>query len=277
MLKPDQAPLYLSHSQPLPHSMKNLKNFFLAVLAVGATTLTGCLHIIEEATFRNNGSGNYKMTLDMSELKGMMDMMKGMAGDSSMMNMGGDSTAIQSEGDYTPPAEAMPTEDPMGGLGDQMSNVTALLKGIQGITNVVEIKDTNTLNYGYSFDFSDMAALNRALKVINKDKYESKVDEVFRFNGKSFERLATGDIGDEMKKAMMEGDDEEGNMDMMKMFLADMSYKQIYHFPDRKVKSSNNKLAEVSEDKHTVSYTIKPFDEEQQKQKATVAAKIKLK
>ncbi|MDX1912304.1 MAG: hypothetical protein SFV22_12500, partial [Saprospiraceae bacterium] len=83
--------------------MKNLKNLFLAVLAVGASTLTGCLHIIEEATFRNNGSGNYKMTLDMSELKGMMDMMKGMAGDSSMMNMGGDSTSIQGEGDYTPP------------------------------------------------------------------------------------------------------------------------------------------------------------------------------
>jgi hypothetical protein len=257
--------------------MKNLKNLFLAVLAVGATTLTGCLHIIEEATFRNNGSGNYKMTLDMSELKGMMDMVKGMGGDSTMMNMGADSTSIQGEGDYTPPAEEAPMEDPMGGLGDQMSNVTALLKGIQGISNVVEIKDTNTLNYGYSFDFADMAALNRALKVINKDKYESKVDEVFRFNGKSFERLATGDIGDEMKKAMMEGDDEEGNMDMMKMFLADMSYKQIYHFPDRKVKSSNNKLGEVSEDKHTVTYTLKPFDEEQQKQKATIAAKIKLK
>jgi hypothetical protein len=106
--------------------MKNLKSLFLIVLTVSVTMLTGCLHIIEEATFRNNGSGSYKMTLDMSEMKGMMDMFKGMGGDSTAMGMGGDSTAIQGEGDYTPPAaDAPPTEDPMGGLGDQMSSVAS--------------------------------------------------------------------------------------------------------------------------------------------------------
>lgn len=260
--------------------MKNLKNLFLAVLTLSVTALTGCLHIIEEATFRNNGSGTYKMTLDMSEMKGMMDMFKGMGGDSTAMNMGGDSTAIQGEGDYSPPAEAAPAEDPMGGLGDQMSSVAATIQGVPGITNVVEIKDTSAFSFGYSFDFADMAALNRALKIINKDKYESKVEEVFRFNGKSFERLATGDLGEEMKKAMMDngGDEgEEGSMDMVKMFLADMSYKQIYHFPDRSVKKSDNKMGEISEDGHTLTINLKPFDEEQQKKKASVAAKVKLK
>lgn len=259
--------------------MKNLKNLFLAVFAMSVTALTGCLHIIEEATFRNNGSGTYKMTLDMSEMKGMMDMFKGMGGDSSAMNMGGDSTAIQGEGDYTPPADAPVEADPMGGLGDQMSSVAATLQGVQGITSVVEIKDTSNFNFGYSFEFADMAALNRALKIINKDKYESKVEEVFRFNGKSFERLSTGDLGEEMKKAMMDnsGDDEEGSMDMVKMFLADMSYKQIYHFPDRVVKKSDNKLGEIGDGGHTLTINLKPFDEEQQKTKASVATKVKLK
>lgn len=260
--------------------MKNLKNLLLAVFAVCTVLFTNCLHIIEEATFRNNGSGNYKMSIDMSEMKNMMEMFKGMGGDSTAMNMGSDSTSIQGEGDYTPPADAPPTEDPMGGLGDQMSSVAATIKGVPGITNVVEIKDTSTFSYGYSFDFADIAALNRALKIINKDKYENKVDEVFRFNGKSFERLGTGDMGEEMKKAMMEngGDEgEEGSMDMVKMFLADMSYKQIYHFPDRKVKSTSNKLGEIGENGHTLTINIKPFDEEQQKKKASVATKVKLK
>ena len=259
--------------------MKNLKSLFLVVLTISVTMLTGCLHIIEEATFRNNGSGTYKMTLDMSERKGMMDMFKGMAGDSTAM-MGGDSTSIQGEGDYTPPAEAAPTEDPMGGLGDQMSSVASTLKGVEGITSVVEIKDTSNFNFGYSFDFADMAALNRALKIINKDKYESKVDEVFRFNGKSFERLSAGDMGEEMKKAMMDNEGEggeEGSMDMVKMFLADMSYKQIYHFPDRAVKKSDNKLGEITDDGHTLTINLKPFDEEQAKSKASVATKVKLK
>lgn len=221
------------------------------------------------------------MMLDMSEMKGMMDMMKGMGGDSTAMNMMGDSTAIQGEGDYTPPAEAAPAEDPMGGLGEQMSSVASTLQGVQGITSVVEIKDTSNLSFGYSFDFADVAALNRALKIINKDKYEAKVDEIFRFNGKSFERLGAGDLGEEMKKAMMangggdEGDDS--SMDMVKMFLADMSYKQIYHFPDRAVKKSDNKLGEITDDGHTLTINLKPFDEEQMKNKASVAAKVKLK
>jgi len=262
--------------------MKNLKSLFLAVLTLSLTALTGCLHIIEEATFRNDGSGSYKMTLDMSEMKGMMDMVKGMGGDSMAMNMGADSTSIQGEGDYTPPSEAPNMEaDPMGGLGDQLTSVASTLQGVQGITSVVEIKDTSNFNYGYSFNFADITALNRALKIINKDKYESKVEEVFRFKGKNFERLGAGDIGEEMKKAMMENgggeDGEEGSMDMIKMFLADMSYKQIYHFPDRAVKKSDNKLGEISDNGHTLTINIKPFDEEQQKQKASVATKVKLK
>ncbi len=221
----------------------------------------------------------------MSEMKGMMDMFKGMGGDSTAMNMNGDSTAIQGEGDYTPPAAegaGAASGDPMGGLGDQMSSVASSIQGVQGISNIVEIKDTANFNFGYSFDFTDLAALNRALKIINKDKYETKVDEIFRFNGKSFERLAAGDLGAEMQKAMMDNGGEEaeegaGNMDMVKMFLADMSYKQIYHFPDRAVKKSDNKLGELSDGGHTLTIALKPFDEEQQKQKPTVAAKVKLK
>lgn len=251
--------------------MKNLKNLLTLTLFLGAFSLSSCLHIIEEATFRNNGSGSYKMTLDMSELKSMMDMFKGMGGDTPA-----DSTAIQGDGDYTPTSEDVSTQDPMGGLGDQMSSVASTIKGIQGITNIVEIKDTSNLQFGYSFDFADLAALNRALKIINKDKYESKVDEVFRFNGKNFERLASGDIGNEMKKAMMESEDDE-NMGMVKMFLTDMSYQQIYHFPDRIVKKSDNKLGEISNNGHTLTIKLKPFDEEQQKKKITVATKAKLK
>ncbi len=86
--------------------MKNLKNLFLAILVLGATALTGCLHIIEEATFHNNGSGSYKMTFDMSELKGMMDMMKGM-GDQAVTEPA-DSTGADG-GDFKPapaPADA---------------------------------------------------------------------------------------------------------------------------------------------------------------------------
>jgi hypothetical protein len=259
--------------------MKNLKNLFLAALVLGATGLTGCLHIIEEATFRNNGSGSYKMTFDMSELKGMMDMMKGMGGD---MATPADSTGITDGGDFTPPAE-QPAEEgnPMGELGNQFSGVAATLKNIQGISNIVEINDTTAFNFGYSFDFASIDALNRALKVVGKEKFDARNEETFKFNGKSFERLNVGDMSAEIKKALSESSDEEGvdesQADMMKMFFADMSYKQIYHFPDRKLKKPTNKLAETDADGHTMTISLKPFDEEQVKQKASVATKVKLK
>lgn len=241
--------------------MKNLKNLFLAVLALGSMALTGCLHIIEEVTFKDKGSGKYAMTLDMSEVKGMMDMLQSMAPDSS----GGE----------------MPTQDnSMTQMGQEISGVAATLKGIEGLSNIIEVNDTAALKFGYSFDFADVAALNRALKVVNKDKYDSKVEEVFKFTGKSFERLSAGDMGEELKKALSESEGEDGGdetMDMMKMMFADMSYQQIYHFPDRQIKKSSNELAQLSDDNHTMTITLKPFGEEQQGKKATVAAEVKLK
>lgn len=255
--------------------MKNLKSLLLAMLTVGAMAVTGCLHIVEDVTFHDKGNGTYKMTLDMSEVKTMMDAMKGMTPDSATM----DSTAIM---DGAMPSGVPAEQDnSMAQMGEQMSNVMATLKGVQGITNVVEVNDTATYTFGYSFDFADVVSLNRALKIINKDKFDSKTDEVFKFNGKTFERLGTGDIGGEMKKALAENEGEtegdESSMEMMKMMFADMTYQQIYHFPDRQVKKAENDLAELSDDNHTISITIKPFDDEQAKKKVSVATTAKLK
>lgn len=241
---------------------KHLAGFCLLLTLVSV----GCLHITEEATFRNNGSGSYKMTLDMGEMKNMMDMFKNMKPDSAGNDMG------------------MPDlggGNPMGSLSGELTGMSKNLKGLQGLTNVVEINDTVNFKFGYSFDFADVNALNRALKMVNKDKFENNAEEVFKFSGKSFERLGSGDLGQAIKGAMGEG--EEGGdemaqgMEMAKMFFADMSYTQIYHFPDRKVKKSTNTLSEMSDDNHTLQIKIKPFDEDQQKKKVTVATAVKLK
>lgn len=252
--------------------MKNFQKSVLALLAVGALTLSSCLHILEEVTFRDSGKGSYKMMMDMSEVKGMMEMMKGMAPTDSTGNGGMEMPGAGGS--------------EMSQMGKGLSDVAASLKNVQGITNVVETNDTTDFKFGYTFDFADVTALNRALKVINKEKYQSKDEEMYKFTGKSFERLGAGDIGEEMKKAMSEnsgaeeGGEEGGGemgMDMIKNFFADMSYKQIYHFPDREIKKQDNALGEISEDKHTLTITLKPFDEEQQKKKVTVATAVKLK
>lgn len=249
--------------------MKNFRNLFLAALSIGSMALTGCLHIVEEVTFKNDGSGTYKMTLDMSEIKSMMEMFKGMSADS----LSGDSTEVSMDA---------AGDNGMGEMGKQLSDVANTLKGVEGLSNVREINDTTAFSFGYTFDFANVAALNKAMKLINKEKYDSKVEEVYKFSGKSFERLSTGDLGEEIKKALSEADDAEmemegGNMDMLKTFFADMTYKQIYHFPDRTVKKSSNELSSVSDNGHTLTIELKPFDEEQQKKKLSVGTQVKLK
>ncbi len=241
--------------------MKKFKNLSLALLAIFALSLTSCLHIVETLSLKNDGSGNYKLHFDMSEMKGMMDMMKGMTPDSLKGAEG---------------APEAPGGNQMAEMGEQLTSVTPLLQAIGGITNIVEVNDTAAFAFSYSFDFANQDALNRALKAIGKEKYQTKADETFLFSKKKFQRFSVGNIGAEIKKQLGEGDEEAGGMEQMAMFFAEMTYKQVYNF-EKTVKSSSNKLSEIGDDKHSVTITIKPFDEEQAKTFPSVASDIKLK
>jgi hypothetical protein len=265
--------------------MKNLKIYSLLTLLIGSMLLTGCLNILEEVTFKKDGSGMYSMMLDMGEMKSMMDMFKNMApgADSSAAVTGGEKDINSEDVNHDAPApeEAAPPTD-MSQIGEQLTGgIKTALKGVPGITNVVEISDTSALKFGYTFDFSNVEALNKAIKIINKEKYDSKADETYKFSKKKFERLGAGNIGEELKKALTEGGGEdggeEGSMDMLKSFFADMSYTQVYHFPDKKVKGSSNSLSEISNEGHTVTIKQKPFSEDEATKKAGIMTVIKLK
>jgi hypothetical protein len=279
--------------------MKNLKNLPLLILLMASMCFTSCLHIIEEVTFKKNGSGSYNMTIDMSEFKGMMDMLKTMntgdstatEGDVTWENVGEIDTNVQyvppvavEETDAPPPPpEEVPVEDASTGnqmaeMGEQLAGgIISALRGVPGISNVVETQDTTNFKFGYSFDFANVDALNKALKIIGKEKYDTNAAKTFAYSGKKFERLAVGNIGEEMKNALSEGGDEaeEGGAEMLKAILGDMSYTQIYHFPDRVVKKTSNSLSELSDGGHTLTIKQKVFDEEQAK--AGIATKVKLK
>lgn len=264
--------------------MTNFRKLFLFALLATSFTLTGCLNILEEVTFRNNGAGTYTMTLDMSEMKGMMDMMKSM-GDMKQEEATEGEKDMNS-GDVPAQEEAQPAEEAgenpgdMSQIGEQLTGgVAKALSGVAGITNVVEINDTSAFKFGYKFDFANVEALNKAIKIINKEKYDAKADETFKFTGKKFERLGAANIGEELKKALSQGDEdaEEGQMDMMKSFFADMKYTQIYYFPDRKVKKSSNTLSEITDEGHTLTITQKPFSEDEAMKKAGIITAVKLK
>ena len=271
--------------------MKNLKIFSFFTLLACSLLLSGCLNILEEITFKKDGSGTYALTLDMGEMKSMMDMFKNMSpgADSTGAVTGEDGKDLNTE-DIQPADGDTPAEDGAGAdappsdmsqIGEQLTGgISKSLKGVPGISNVVELNDTAAFKFGYSFNFSNVEALNKAIKIINKEKYDAKADETYKFSKKKFERLSAGNIGEELKKALTEGgeeSDEEGSMDMLKSFFADMTYTQVYNFPDKKVKSSSNSLSTVSNEDHTVTIVQKPFTEDQAIKKAGITTSVKLK
>ena len=140
--------------------MKNVRKLFLLFASVAALTLTGCLHILEDVTVRKDGSGTYRMEIDMSELKGMMDMLEG-------MDMGGDSTAIAEDEEGGMEEGFDPS---ISQLGEEIGGVATSLEGMPGLSNVHEINDTSSFKFGYSFDFENIQALNNALNAINQEK-----------------------------------------------------------------------------------------------------------
>jgi len=261
--------------------MKNWQKIYSAALIVAATTLTGCLNILEEVSFSKNGSGTYSMMVDMSAAKDMIEMMKGM---SEGQNTGGTIGEINLEDENSdPPApEAVGSEPAPGNDMSQMGDaivggISEALKGVNGISNVVQVTDTVNFMFGYHFEFANVEALNKAIKIINKEKYDAKADETFRFDGKKFERIGAANIGEELKKALSGEEEENDEMAMVKTFFSDMTYTQVYKFKDNTVKKSSNGLSQISDAGHTLTITTKPFSEDPEMMKAGIATEAKLK
>jgi hypothetical protein len=252
--------------------MQRSTSVFLWAAVAGMLCLSSCFNIIEEVTLKADGSGTYSMKFDMSEMKGMMDMLKSMPMD-SIGAEGIDMSALGSEANM------------FSQFGESMAGVEKILKGVPGISNVKEVNDTTTLTNMYQFDFADIASLNQAMRIITKQRYPEKAEEVFVLKGKNFERLPAADIGTGIAKAFkdqMQGQETGAMFDpaMLQSFLGGVTYTQIYHFPDREIKSSSNERSQVSEDKHRISIALKPFEDASgaaAKKDQGVATAIKLK
>ncbi len=222
--------------------MQFFKKTTLGLLLLLAVTMTGCLNIFEEITVKKSGGGHYKMAVDMSQMKQMMEMLKGMNTDSAA----------------TPDMGGMDQLDQMGTAFTALADV---LKGVRGLKNTVAINDTASFVFGYEFDFDDIEALNRAVKKIAEqgEGGKSVPDALFSFKKGKFERIdASGGMVEEMKKAMGAGAGDEG-MEQAKMLFADMTATTTYHFPDQKVSKQSHASGKISGDGHSITIEVKPF------------------
>ncbi|HMR45016.1 MAG TPA: hypothetical protein PKC40_14330 [Saprospiraceae bacterium] len=167
-----------------------------------AMVFTSCFDLIEEVHYKKDGSGTYKFTMDMSGLKGLME-----------LAMSADTTG----------------EFKMDTLSAVSKELSAKVRDLDGITNIREITDSENLVFGVEFDFRDVKALNLAMKEgFSDDELNSTTEKsFFQASKKSFQRIDARGFGGMLDQMLSSGLGGEDEMDMAQMFLKDVSYTMI--------------------------------------------------
>jgi hypothetical protein len=238
---------------------------------------SGCFNIVEEITLRKNGSGTYRLTVSSKEMTKMIEGMKGLAEDPA------------SEPEALPEGDRDVTDSITSDSTENTSpkaNEFAMLRNIKGISNVVLIKEKETKSEGVSFDFENMTALKTVMDSLNNLKMVGQmgIGRNFSVSGKTLKRDNSQSMGDIIKMLLQDRSEGENKPNVaqsdafMRMLFGSMSFTQVYHFPDRKIKKCNQKGATVSNEKHTLTIVEYPFKDSDSKQNQKVSTlEIKLK
>tara|TARA_A100000171_G_scaffold52365_1_gene70408 strand:- start:1806 stop:2501 length:696 start_codon:yes stop_codon:yes gene_type:complete len=218
--------------------MKTTKKFLSIICILSLSIcLTSCVKIIEKFIFKNDGSGTYSMTVDMSEMAEMMSSLGG--ADEEVIKI-------------------------MDEIEVSFEEKNTRMEAIAGVSNWRKEFDQEKLKYTVLFDFANVDALNQGMSEYYRDSTEvgpTKLLTFFTQKGKTFQRTDFNGIVDNFKKGLQEDEEEELDLEMAAILFGDASYKQIVEF-DGKIKSVSNKEYAISEDKKSASWEYRLFIKE---------------
>ncbi|MBK7504314.1 MAG: hypothetical protein IPI52_04270 [Bacteroidetes bacterium] len=273
--------------------MRNLKLLF--VVLGSFFIFTSCINIEEFVHFNADKSGTYRMTVDMGQMGSMMDLFGGMMGnEDSENNEDGGGGLFGGMGDIKSKL------GDLGGAKGEMDSLLNIIGTVNGITKMKSNIEKNGMKISYEFNFSNIEALNKALKTLQSssmisqestDAFKVKGNKICRLqndqmkdllDGKDMNSLMSAFGGEEEKKGKKKKNNDEDNLfgdfdinSMMTGLGGDMTYTSIYEF-DQVIKKTDNKNAEISEDGNTVTLVYYPLNTEKNSKKGMTNT-IKLK
>jgi hypothetical protein len=272
-----------------------LRNFKLLFIVFSSFFIfTSCINIEEFVHFNADKSGTYRMTVDMGQMGSMMNLLGGMMGSEDLEN-----NEDSGGGLFGGMGDLKSKLGDLGGAKDEMDSLLNLIGTVNGITKMKSNIENNGLKISYEFNFSNVDALNKALKTLQSSPLISKKStDAFKIKGNKICRLQNDQMNDlldgkELNSLMssLGGEDEKGkkkkkgddgglfgDFDMSSMMTGlggDMTYTSIYEF-DQVVKKTGNKKAEISEDRNTVTLVYYPLNTEKNSKKGLTNT-IKLK
>ncbi len=227
-----------------------MKNLHLFLITLFALVLTSC-QFTEEITINKNGSGSYKLNVDMG---GMMSTMNGMSKNDSIKKEPEKLDSIISFKDIL---EAK--KDSIAQLSDADKAVINALKDMKMRMRVDEEKGVMLMDFMIDFKkISDLDNIRQKLEKANqiqdnkgKEKQNIENHEIrYSYNKKRFSRSVI------MKELSTEEQEEfEASQKQANMFLSGSKYKLIYNFP-KKIKKINYSDAQFSDNRKTLIIEI---------------------
>jgi len=123
---------------------------FLSVFLL--VSLSSCFEIIEEVELKDNGSGSYEYTLNVSQSRTKLDQIM----------------RLDSINGYKVPQKS--------DLKRPLEELIAKSKEIVGISNVAKVEDFENYIFSFSCDFKDIDALNRLVAELRRSSNDKRTD-----------------------------------------------------------------------------------------------------
>jgi len=245
-----------------------MKRFLLVLVSL--FLLTSC-NFTEEITFNNDGSGEFVMKYDMSEVMKTLEEMGGKKKDDGKKKVKLDSTMYIKD-------MLVEKADSIATLPQEEQDRLKSLKDI--VIKMTMDEEAGRFDLGFGSTFTSLAELPAALEKIDEAKKMNSEDNAqFGKMGESAVAKASEDIfgyvdfaydGKTFSRSLKEGfeqskedvdalEAEISEMGESKEMFEAMTYTLVYNFP-KPVKSVTNKNAVISDDKKTVSLKMNFLD-----------------
>ena len=207
-----------------------MKHFPVLLLTLIAFIFTGCFDILEDISFKKDGSGTYLITFDMNQI----------INDPFMKEMLLES--VKNDTDFKGEKIAMDSviyfkDDPQFA---SLKDKSTLWESAKMHMVINEEKGKMFVNFG--FDFNEVSDIDAFFKALNKDSDAQNMfagfDQIvggstFVYKKKTLTRLPFPESDQTLQDNL-----KEDEMAMLKMFMTESELKTSYSFPGKVKKSS---------------------------------------
>jgi hypothetical protein len=210
-----------------------MTNSRILILITACFLLTSCFRVKETVILSKDGSGIFEFIVDMSESKYFLRMAKNLA-------------------------ELAEGKSPDEQINRNLSRTLGYLEKTPGISATQLIKNDSDFIYELTFNFEDVASLNRAIAQFFHEE-DRRTEEFYQLKKRTFRRNGAISLYELVEKETKNEKSRIKGLDPGDVF-STVTYSTHYIF-DRKIRRYSNPDAELSEDEKEIQLDYLVFED----------------